>query len=65
MKCKVAKVIKVKKTQTGKSVQARDKPRKALKPGKRLSRNGKTYYEKRRNRSDVKKGLKKRTYCKK
>lgn len=30
-----------------------DKKRKALKPGKRISRNGKVYYESRRNRSDI------------
>lgn len=30
----------------------RDKPRRAKKPGRRVSKSGKTYYENRRNRSD-------------
>jgi len=59
MKCKIkiAKVIKVRKRQIGTSVTSRDKSRKALKPGKRLSRNKKIYYENRKSRSD-KNGLK-------
>jgi len=62
MKCKkTAKVIKVSKRQIGKSVQKRDKKLKALKPGKRLSRNKKEYYELRKNRSD-RKGLKKKDF---
>ena len=65
MKCKVAKVIKVSKKQIGKSNQKRDKARKALKPGKRLSRNKKVYTERRTNRSDIKKGLLKRKFCEK
>lgn len=40
--------------QTGSSDMARDKKRKALAPGKRISKNGKIYYENRKNRSDVK-----------
>jgi hypothetical protein len=39
--------------QTGRSDAARDEMRRALAPGKRLSRTGKVYYERRRNRSDV------------
>lgn len=39
--------------QTGRSDAARDLSRRALAPGKRLSRTGKVYYERRRNRSDV------------
>jgi hypothetical protein len=39
--------------QTGRSDAARDMLRRAKAPGKRLSRAGKVYYERRRNRSDV------------
>ena len=40
--------------QTGKSKdKARDKARKALPPGKRISKTGNVYYEYRRNRSDM------------
>ena len=48
-------VIRFKRTgeQTGKSDSVRDSFRKAAAPGKRLSRTGKVYYERRRNRSDV------------
>ena len=48
-------VIRFKRTgeQTGKSDSVRDSLRKAAAPGKRLSRTGKVYYERRRNRSDV------------
>ena len=42
--------------QVGKSDALRDRERKALMPGKRLSKSGKTYWETRRNRSDVKGG---------
>jgi len=62
-KCK-AVVLKVSKNQIGKSVRHRDLPRKALKPGKRLSRNNKVYYEKRKNRSDPR-GQKSKTFKKK
>lgn len=41
------------KKQTGKSNIAKDKARKALSPGQRVSAKGKKYYEYRRNRSDV------------
>ena len=40
------------KSQTGKSKTKLDKKRKALAPGKRVSKNGKVYYERRKNRSD-------------
>jgi hypothetical protein len=39
--------------QTGKTFKPRDKPRKALPPGKRISKTGNTYYEYRKNRSDL------------
>jgi hypothetical protein len=53
------KVVKAKKTyiklvQTGRSNTAMDAKRKAKKPGKRLSAAGKTYYEYRANRTDLK-----------
>lgn len=51
-KNRVGKTIKVAKHQTGWTIIPLDKERKALKPGKRLSKNGKIYYEYRRNRSD-------------
>ncbi len=35
----------------------RDKSRRALAPGKRVSRNGKIYWETRRNRSDLSMGV--------
>lgn len=38
--------------QTGKSAIEIDMPRYALEPGKRLSKNKKTYWEMRKNRSD-------------
>lgn len=49
------KVLKKYKKQTGKrkSIKA-DKRRKALPPSKRRSKSGKIYYERRRNRSDLK-----------
>ena len=40
--------------QVGRSNLARDKSRKALLPGKRISKNGKEYWETRKNRSDLK-----------
>ena len=38
---------------TGKTNLKYDRRHKALRPGKRISRNGKVYYEYRKNRSDV------------
>lgn len=60
-KKRIAKVIKVRDRQIGRSSKKRDAPRKALKPGKRKSRNGKIYYENRKNRSD-KKGQTQKTF---
>ena len=44
---------KVKRWQTGKSDKSRDEQREALKPGKRKSRSGVTYFERRKNRTDM------------
>lgn len=60
-KKKIARVIKVRDRQIGTSKRKRDNQRKALKPGKRRSRNGKIYYENRKNRSD-KKGQTQKTF---
>lgn len=52
---KIGKAAKKKKTdyrQTGTSSKSHDEQRKAKPPGKRKSRSGKTYYERRKNRSD-------------
>lgn len=46
------KIIKT-LNQVGKSNKNRDEARKALLPGKRISKNGKVYWETRKNRSDV------------
>jgi len=40
--------------QVGKSVKSKDEKRKALMPGKRISKTGKVYWETRKNRSDAK-----------
>ena len=40
--------------QVGKSIKAKDEKRKALMPGKRISKTGKEYWETRKNRSDAK-----------
>ena len=47
------KNIGLRKDQVGKSNYARDVVRKALASGKRISKNGKIYYEARKNRSDL------------
>lgn len=47
------KTLKYIKTRTGKSDIPKDKKRNALLPGKRISKFGKIYYEKRKNRSDL------------
>lgn len=39
--------------QIGKTSKKIDASRKALAPGKRISKNGKEYYERRKNRSDI------------
>jgi hypothetical protein len=46
--------LKYKEHQIGKSNKARDEVRKALLPGKRVSKNGNIYYEYRKGRSDMK-----------
>ena len=51
-KRKPAKKRRVSSHQTGASNLKRDKQRSARKPGKRLSRSGVVYYERRKNRSD-------------
>jgi len=48
-------VLKRSRTQTGKSNIKSDRKRVAMAPGKRSSKNGNIYYEKRRNRSDMNK----------
>lgn len=45
--------VYTRKHQTGKSIKDIDALRKALRPGKRISKNGKVYYEYRKNRSDL------------
>jgi len=58
MKKKKPKVVYSKQRQTGKRIDINaDKKRAALPSGKRISKNGKVYYEYRRNRTDIK-GLK-------
>jgi len=49
---KLPRVIKISKTQTGKTTIKVDRKRKALHAGVRLSKAGNLYTEKRRNRSD-------------
>ena len=46
------KSLKVSDKQIGKTVKSIDVKRKALAPGKRISKTGKIYYENRKNRSD-------------
>ncbi|MGV9141768.1 MAG: hypothetical protein ACOC1X_02410, partial [Promethearchaeota archaeon] len=48
-----SKVAMVSEHQTGKTTKSIDKKRKALPPGKRISKNGNTYWEYRKNRSDI------------
>lgn len=47
------KVVEKSEHQTGKSNKARDIVRKAISPGKRISKSGNIYYEYRKNRSDM------------
>jgi hypothetical protein len=57
-KLRKPKVLKVVKRQTGERKSLRlDRKRKALPPGKRMSKSGKIYYEYRRNRSDLRRGI--------
>jgi hypothetical protein len=52
------RVLKKVNYQTGKRKSIKkDRARKALPPGKRISKSGKIYWETRRNRSDLKKGI--------
>jgi len=53
----IGKVLKIANRQIGRSNVLIDKRLKALPPGKRMSYKGKIYYEKRRNRSDLKGGV--------
>ena len=46
-------IVYMKRRQIGRSVRSRDAKRKALPPGKRISRTGHAYYEYRKNRSDL------------
>jgi len=48
------RVVRRTTTQTGRTNLIRDRKLRAKAPGKRKSKSGKTYYERRRNRSDVK-----------
>jgi hypothetical protein len=56
---KKRRVLKVVNYQTGKRKSIKlDRMRKALEPGKRVSKkSGKVYWETRRNRSDLKRGI--------
>jgi hypothetical protein len=55
---KLPRVIKKVNYQTGKRKSIKmDRAKKALPPGKRISKSGKMYWETRRNRSDLKKGI--------
>ena len=49
----IGKTIKYEDKRTGKTNILIDKKRNALLPGKRISKTGKIYYEKRKNRSDL------------
>jgi len=51
------KSLKVSDHQIGTTIKKIDKMRKALKPGKRISKSGKIYYESRKNRSDLKENI--------
>ena len=54
---KLPRTIKSSKSQVGRSDKLRDKTRVAMKPGKRKSKSGVIYYEKRKNRSDLTGGV--------
>lgn len=55
IKSRTPKVVYSKKRQTGKRLDFEaDKKRKALPPGLRISKNGKKYYEYRKDRTDIK-----------
>jgi len=54
---KKGKVLHATRRQIGKTTVSRDRKRKAMKPGKRLSRYGRIYHEYRKNRSDLRGGV--------
>jgi hypothetical protein len=57
-KLKKPRVLKVVRRQTGERASLKlDRKRKALPPGKRISRTGRVYWETRRNRSDLRRGI--------
>jgi hypothetical protein len=57
-KLRKPRVLKAVDYQTGKRASLKlDRKRKALPPGKRISRTGKVYWETRRNRSDLRRGI--------
>jgi len=49
------RTLRAVKYQTGRSSTKADSPRKAMLPGKRISKSGKKYWETRKNRSDKRK----------
>ena len=49
----IRKSLTKRNDQVGKTNISRDKKRKAMPPGKRISKTGKIYYEGRKNRSDL------------
>jgi hypothetical protein len=54
VKSKKPKVVYGTRHQTGKRISLEaDKKRKAMPPGKRISKNGKIYFEGRKDRSDI------------
>lgn len=50
---KLPRMLAIADTQISRSIDSIDAKRKAAPPGKRMSRNRKVYYEKRKNRSDM------------
>ena len=52
-KRRLPRTIRAVKRMKGKSVRSADRKRTALKPGLRISKSGKKYWETRRNRSDL------------
>jgi len=54
IKARKSKVVYSTRKQTGKRIDLKaDKKRKAMPPGKRISKSGKIYYEGRKNRTDI------------
>jgi hypothetical protein len=49
----VARVVRVLRKQTGKTSIPEDRKVSSMRPGKRISKNGKIYWETRKNRSDI------------